>query len=206
MTETTPQAAFWSWFVQHEPELFGFDPDHETEREKLFDELAAEIQKVSRDLTFEFGPRGPKREFVISAAGIKNAFPAVVRLAEAAPTLERWRIRAFRPRRPVVGTIEIGDHRIDTKDVLFSLVNNGKMAGIYLFIPGFREDEVVFKQIGYLLLDETLGEYDVETRLGLIKMVSPESRSAGNRYPLAELPALFDQLVSRLERRSGVPS
>jgi hypothetical protein len=167
MTETT-QDAFWNWFIQHEVELFNFDPDQEIEREKLFDELATQLQKVSRNLTFEFGPKGPTREFVISAAGIKSAFPAVVRLAEAAPGLDRWQITAFRPRRAPVMTIEIGDNSVDPRDVQFSLLNNGKMAGIYLFIPGFREDDVAFKQIGYLLLDEALGEYDVETRLGLI--------------------------------------
>ena len=206
MTETTPQAAFWSWFIQHESELFDFDPDQEIGRERLFDELAAELQKVNRHLAFEFGPNGPTREFVISATGIKDAFPAVVRLAEAAPALGRWQITAFRPRRAPIMVIEIEDKRIDPKDVQFSLLNNGKMAGIYLFIPGFREDDAAMKQIGYLLLDETLGEYDVETRLGLINMLSPETRTVGDRHPLAELPTLFDQLVSRLERRAGTPS
>jgi hypothetical protein len=57
------------------------------------------------------------------------------------------------------------------------------MAGVYLFIPGFREDDVALKQIGYLFLDAALGEYDVETRLGLIKMLSPETQTDGDRYP-----------------------
>jgi len=80
------------------------------------------------------------------------------------------------------------------------------MAGLYLFIPGFRENDVNLKQVGYLLLDEALGEYDVETGLGLIEMFPPETRTKGDRYPLIELPALFDQLVSRLNGRSIGPS
>jgi hypothetical protein len=52
MTKITPQASFWSWFIQHEPELFGYDPDHEIERERLFGQLAAELQKVNGHLTF----------------------------------------------------------------------------------------------------------------------------------------------------------
>lgn len=40
---------------------------------------------------FEFGPQGPRREFVVTAAGIRDAFPAVARLVDAAPTLERSR-------------------------------------------------------------------------------------------------------------------
>jgi hypothetical protein len=206
MNQTTPQDAFWSWFIQHEPELFGFDPDQEIERERLFDQLATELQKVDRGLTFEFGPRGPTREFVISAARIKKIFPAVVGLAEAVPVLERWQITAFRPRRASVMTIEVGDKSVDPKNVQFSLLDNGKMAGIYLFIPGFRENDVALQQIGYLLLDGALGEYDVETRLGLIKMLSPDKRTVGERHPLAELALLFDRLVSRLEGRSGSTS
>jgi len=113
---------------------------------------------------------------------------------------------AFRPRRTPINTVEIRGKRVDPRNVQFSLLDNGKIAGIYLFIPGFREDDVDFKQIGYLLLDEALGEYDVESRLGLVKMCSPQTVADGDRYPLADLPTLFDQLVSQLEGRSGISS
>jgi hypothetical protein len=202
----TAHGSFWNWFIQHEVELFEFDPNQETERELLFDRLATEIHKVRPDLAFEFGPQGPRREFVVSAAGIRDAFPAVARLLDAAPTLERWQFTAFRPRRTPINVVEIEGKRIDPRDVQFSLLDNGKVAGLYLFIPGYRDGDVDLKQIGYLLLDDALGEYDVETRLGLIKMLSPDTRTEGNRYPLPELPALFDELVSRLEGRSGAPS
>ena len=56
---------FWDWFIQHEPELFAFDPERVDERERIFDELGSELQKVDRDLSFEFGPLGQRREFVI---------------------------------------------------------------------------------------------------------------------------------------------
>ncbi len=201
----TAQGEFWNWFTQHERELFDFDPRREAQRERIFDELASELQKVDPELTFEFGPNAPKREFVISAGGIKRAFPAVVSLAKAAPTLDRWKVTAFRPRRSP-NIVEFRGKRVEPKDVQFSLLDNGKTAGIHLFIPGFQENDSDLKQIGYLLLDETLGEYDVESRLGLIKMLSPETRTDGVRYPLAELAARFDELVSQLEGRSGRPS
>ena len=53
--------SFWNWFIQHEVELFEFDPNQETERELLFDRLATEINKVHPDLAFEFGPQGPMK-------------------------------------------------------------------------------------------------------------------------------------------------
>jgi hypothetical protein len=201
----TPHDEFWNWFIQHEPELFELDADQENERERVFDELARELQKVDPDLTFEFGPNEPRREFVVSAGGIKRAFPSVVSLVDGAPALDRWKVTAFRPRRPPNIT-EFRGKRVDPKDVQFSLLDNGRVAGVYLFIPGFEDDDADFKQIGYLLLDETLGEYDVESRLGLIKMLPSKSRTVEERHPLLDLPARFDELVARLEGRSGKSS
>jgi len=60
-----------------------------------------------------------------------------------------------------------------------SLVDNGKLAGIYLFLPGYVETDVTYKQIGYLLLDESLGEFDVETSVGMIQMLPPKSIRIG---------------------------
>jgi hypothetical protein len=203
----TAQAQFWNWLIDHESELFNFDPEREDERERLFDEVASELQKIDPDLSFEFGPNAkPRREFVISASGIHRAFPSVKALADAAPTLDRWNVIAFRPRRTPLNAVEFRGKRVDPRDVQFSLRDNGKMAGVYLFIPGFREEDADFKVIGYILLDEALGEYDVESRIGLIEMFSPQTTTDGDRYPLPDLPTLFDQLVSQLERRSGISS
>jgi len=201
----TAQKQFWIWFVAHERELFDFDPNRVAERERIFDELQGELHKVDPDLAFEFGPNEPRREFVISAGGIQRAFPAVVSLARAAPALEQWQVTAFRPRRALLQIVEFAEKRVDPEEVQFSLLDNGKIAGIRLFIPGFRDDDAELKQIAYLLLDGALGESDVESRLGLIEMFSPQTATAGTRYPLADLPARFDRLVSQLEGRSGRP-
>ena len=78
------QQEFWNWFREHEMELLDFEAD----RERVFDQLATEIQKVDPRLTFEFGPKEATREFVISAGGIRGAFPAVSALMAAAQTLK----------------------------------------------------------------------------------------------------------------------
>jgi len=192
--------------MQHEEELFELDTGREAERERIFDEVATELQRCDPDLSFELGPKQRRREVVISASGIKSAFPAVVSLVYAAPATKRWRVTAFRPRRTAADVVEFRGKRVHPKDVQFSLLDNGKIAGIYLFIPGYREDDSDLKQIGYLLLDEVIGEYDVETRMGPIKMFPPHALTDGERYPLADLPARFDALVALLERHSGKPS
>jgi hypothetical protein len=202
MTKTTTQNQFWDWFIWHEAELFDFEAD----RERIFDQLATELRKVDPNLAFEFGPKEIPREFVVSAGGIRSSFPAAASLVNAAPALDHWRVTAFRPRRTPLNIVEFGGKRVDPKDVKFSLRDNGKIAGLYLFLPGFQEGDTDLKQIGYLLLDEALGEYDVESRLGLIKFLSPQTPTDGERFPLADLPARFDELISRLEGRSGRPS
>jgi hypothetical protein len=190
------EQTFWKWFMRHEDDLMHFERDQEA----IFDALAAELEKLHTDLTFEFGPKEDgSREFVISAGGIRSAFPAVKALVAAAPKLERWKVTAFRPRRSVDNIIELGDHRIDPDDVEYSFLRGENEIGLYLFIPGYSQGNSELAQIGYLLLDEALGEYDVEMKLGLIKMFSTDAKKSGPRYALRQLPAHFDELCARLK-------
>src|SRR6187399_703219 len=89
---------FWKWFQANEARLFDFERD----QDRVFAELGPAMKKVHSNLTFEFGPKKDgQREFVISADGIKDAFPAVIALADKAPELPRWNIIKFRQRRGV---------------------------------------------------------------------------------------------------------
>jgi len=193
---------FWNWFSEHQEEVLRFEAD----QERIFDQVAVMLQEVDPHLTFEIGSEGIPRDFIVSAGGVKTSFPAVISLVNAAPALPKWNVIAFRPRRTPPGAVEFGDKTARPEDVQFSLLDNGKIAGIRLFIPGFLDGDASWRQIGYLLLDDVLGEYDVETRVGLLKMYSPEVHTNERRYPLAELPIAFDRLVSHLEGNTGLPS
>lgn len=191
----TAEETFWAWFEANEQELFSYQPLNEN----LFNRIATELQKVDCDLTFEIGPvQSAQREFIVSASGIKRAFPSVINVVQAAPRLPRWVVIAFRPRRKDIGVVEIQGRKLDPKEVRYSLLDNGSIAGVYLYIPGFIEGDPIFKQLGYLLLDDALGEYDVETKLGLIKMVSSSAVTSDDPRPLSSLPEQFDQLVRQL--------
>ena len=192
---TGSQKAFWQWFDAHQDEIFDFEVD----QERIFDELSEQLVRVHPRLTFEFGPpNADRREFVISADGMREAFPAVSSLVAGAPKLDRWLVTAFRPRRTPINSVQIGETRVDPGKVEFSLLTKGSVITIQLFIPGFKEDDVTLKQIAYIMLDDALGEYDVETKVGPIQMLPSESTSTTRRYPFAELPSLFDQLASTL--------
>jgi len=199
--QQTPQS-FWKWFIAHDRMLYDFEKD----QERVFDKLASKMRQIDPHLTFEFGPKTDAgREFVISADGIKASFPAVTTLVSAAPRLTRWQVTAFRPRRSPINLIELKGIKADPRDIQFSLIDNGRNIGVYLFFPGYNEQNNAWKEIGYLLLDEALGEFDVETKVGPIGFFSLDQPENQERFPLADLPALFDRHVLTLQRRSGIP-
>jgi len=194
----TPQN-FWKWFVSNEAMLYDFEKN----QERVFDKLASKLREINPNLTFEFGPKTQAgREFVVSAGGIKSTFPAVTTLIDAAPKLERWQITAFRPRRWPLNRIELRGRKADPEHIQFSLLDNGVNIGIYLFIAGYEEADITWKEIGYLLLDEALGEYDVETKLGPIGMFSPDAAKEEERFPMRQLPEIFDKHLLTLKNRA----
>lgn len=192
------EIAFWTWFQSHEDELFHFERDQEA----IFDRLAAALRAVDADLTFEFGPpANGVREFVISAGGIKRAFPAVEKLHKSRPQLNRFQVTAFRPRRPVHYDIEYADARISPKDVYYKLCRdaNPQKLGILLFLPGYSQNShAIFGQIGYLFLDEALGEYDVETKVGFIEMMGHDSKYFDGSSRLHDLATHFDAVLESI--------
>lgn len=197
-SHASAEADFWKWFSTNETQLFSWESD----RDAVFNRLEKAMHKVHPDLTFEFGPVvGGKREFVISAGGIQAAFPSVEALHKSAPTLNRWKWIKFRPRREPLNDIEFGGKSVKSKDVRFVLARDEPKVGIVLFFDGFNEKEKdVFGQIGYLLLDEALGEYSVETQVGFIKFQSRESKHFAESSPLSELSLRFDEYWAKKPR------
>lgn len=190
------EETFWKWFVANEPRLFAFESD----REPTFDALTKQLNRVNGDLTFEFGPiTNGKREFVISAGGIKAAFPAVEALYSKAPSLPRWIWVKFRPRRLPINDLEYDGKKVRVDDVRYLLAKDGDKVGVVLFFDGYNEAQKgIYGQMGYLFLDEALGEYVVETQVGFIEFQSRASRHFGQSHPLEELPRDFDNYIARL--------
>jgi hypothetical protein len=188
----TVEGRFWHWFAANEERLFTF----EANQESIFDELAEQLRRVHPDLTFEFGPTHKnRREFIISAGGIQAAFPAVESLFATAPNLRRWTFIKFRPRRHPVMTIQFGGKEVAPTDVGCEMVREGSKIAITLYFEAsVAADESVMKNIGYLLLDEALGEYDVETRVGAIEFRIGRPK---HKIPnIQDLAAEFDKFGS----------
>ena len=187
--------SFWKWFSSHQSELFSFERD----QEKLFQQLTSQLELVHRDLTFEFGPvQDGKRDFVISAGGIKSAFASVEAIHTAAPKLTQWTFVKFRPRRSPIHDLEFEHHNVKASGVHFAIFKDEdpKKVGIMLFLDGYSEAaKSTWGQIGYLFLDEALGEFDVEMHVGAIMFFDRASKYFDRAKPLAELPSAFDHVI-----------
>lgn len=191
--QATPEADFWKWFQRNDAVLFDFERD----QEKIFDRLANEMHKVHPSLTFEFGPiQNGQREFVISADGIRDAFPKVEALYAAAPKLARWKIIKFRPRREPFD-IGYGGISVKADSVVAQVIPDGQKAGIIVFIPGYSpSSRDTYMGIAFLMLDQALGEYDVETRVGVIE-VKEKAQAPAKAITLHQLPDVFDAYFAK---------
>jgi len=192
----TREQAFWSWFEKNQLRLFNF----EQARECVFDELQNELEKVSTDLTFEFSPviEG-QREFVVSAEGHMAAFPAVEKLIDCAPKLPQWRFVKYRQRREEMHDLQIGETTIRASEVEVCIAQDAGKVALILFIP-HEQDAKSLARWGFLFLDQTLGEYDVSTKVGAIEFHPATAHPDYPRFPLTELPARFDHAHHELTR------
>lgn len=185
----TPEQEFWKWFQKNEAMLFSFEKNQEA----VFGSLGTQMNKVHESLTFEFGPvENGKREFVISADGIKDAFPAVERVYATAPKLDRWIFIKFRPRREPMD-VEYGGVKVKVDDVFCTVEPDKGKAGITVFIRGYQtEHQKAYTGITFLMLDQALGEYDVETKVGFIETKSFSVHNNLEKKPITEVTKVFD--------------
>jgi hypothetical protein len=187
----TSEQRFWRWFEKNSAKLMNFESD----REAIFDELADQMHQVHPDLTFEFGPvENGKREFVVSADGIRDAFPAVKSLVDAAPPLKEWVIIPFRPPKGTEFTVQIGDYSLGAEDLWFSYEPDGDRIGLILYIKGITaENEGSAAQASFILLDSGLGEYAVEEKIGFIERVAlPDDPRSLGLHPFASIREIVE--------------
>lgn len=157
---------FWKWFEKNSDSIFNLEKNQES----IFDLLSQSLSKVNPDLKFEFGPiENNKREFVISAGGILGAFKDVESLYKSKPDLEKWIFIKFRPRRNPINSVTIGNITLSPEDIQFILFksDNTDKTSLLLYIRNLNADNLIeMKNLGYLILDEAIGEYDTETFIG----------------------------------------
>ncbi|ANU24264.1 hypothetical protein [Planococcus donghaensis] len=182
---------FWEWFVVNEHAYLELEG---TGRIKLLNQLEKKLQKVNKHLAFEMGEirEDGKREFVISADGMVEAFDDVIELVKQAPKLSAFDIIAFRQKQMEEVSIAYGDIELGWDDLFCTYEkedNNGEL-NLILYVKGFNEEnEDEFVSASFILLDTIIGEYNVGMHIGEIEFTNYMGQP--NARPVKELQNLF---------------
>lgn len=192
MEEQITYNSFWKWFLEREDKFYHYEQHHSD----LLEEALSLLKNINPDLVFEIGPEyDGRREIIISANGLKEGFTSVIELAHSAPDLDRWIVTPFRQRKKDLDIeIQIEDITLSPEDIFFTYEHVGRKVNIDLYIAGIdEEDERVFHVV-LLLLDNVIGEYDVEMKIDQID-IHPltEVEDPTQLFPLKELPQIVDQ-------------
>lgn len=187
---------FWNWFSKNQTELYHYEKDQQI----LFDELTKRLKSIDSNLTFEFSPihNDSIREFTISADGLKESFPTVIRLVEKAPKIPKWKINAFRQRVPGDGIQIVYDDslKISYNDIYFRYAENSGKIDLELNIKNYKK-ESGFDNAVFILLDALIGEYDMETRISGIDRKLLDDSMLDSLHRIVELRDIVDNLKKK---------
>lgn len=180
-------AGFWRWFEKNADRIRrGVDrQDHKI----IVRELGAQIAKARPGVVHEIGkPDAHTVELILSADGIRSTIPGVLDLMAAAPRLSGFKFTAFRPRQPEF-SLRVGDRDIAAGHIRYLSQSDEGLLHLRLYMPSDLP-EGDHGLVGFLMLDQALGEYDVMTGVGEVEFVGEEAPPAAQ--PLSALTAQFD--------------
>ncbi|MCG8400650.1 MAG: hypothetical protein MJA84_03545 [Firmicutes bacterium] len=183
-----PEEQFWEWFKKKSNQFYYFEKNQST----LFQSLKTELDKIDPNLVFEFSPilEDGKREFVISADGIRESFPSVINLANNAPNMDLWKIVAFRQPKKEVSQITYENLNIKLDDIFFKYGKNNGKIDLELNIRGFQESPEWTAAV-FIILDNVLGEYDTEMNLSYIDKKELDEKEVNSLFPITDLPKII---------------
>ena len=180
---------------------------HIDELNPLLSALTTALSRVQMGLVYEMGGvRNGKREFIISADGNKQLFPILFDLAASAPNLARWTILKFRQRAEDITslTLSFGDFTLDHSHLSFIIwpeLEECKV-GIQIFVSALESNLPKVQQGVFILLDQALGEYQMETLVGSITICAESEPSLLAKVSKDITQCLTEQYDFEPERRS----
>lgn len=172
------------------------------ERDAVLAVLVDVFDKSAPGIDFEFGvDREGTFELIISAGGIRAKVAEVQSIVAAAPKFDNWRIIAFKPRQDLSLQLHVGAHvcEISRSRVSWKELGGKFHVVVFLDVPiGTPKD--VLTQVGFLVLDVALGEFDVMTHLGAI-----EGKPLKTASTVLSLPAIGEFVAAFDKRFAGRP-
>jgi len=155
---------FWNWFETNNHKYLFLDDISEEEKENLMNELLAHLHEYCDELYFEIGGDPDKRnlELIITAEGIRENFPKVEELINAAPRLKDWVFIKFKP---ALGPGFITDYegtKFDPAKIIYIPLDNRNdqsLIGLNVCYPELNEDNrEKYLFATYIMVDTLIGE------------------------------------------------
>lgn len=183
---------FWNWFTKNESAI---NRGIEKNANDFAFDIYAELTKVHPELHFEipFERKNGKREFIISADGIKEIFPEVIALAEVAPNYEDWIITPFRPRTYQRNQVtEMDGIFLSYEDIYFSYIKKENRLDMNVYIKNYDGVDNRYVHAYFILLDTLIGEYDAVTFISNTSVFPLEPLT--DIFPITNIIELIDGL------------
>lgn len=181
--------SLWAWFEKHLAEFDELSGDN-----PVYEKFHKELSSIHPSLVFEISAREESgvRTLVISCDGIRGGISSVEALVAKAPTIEGWKIIAFRPSIDQSITIEGDGLKLSTDDILFDYQTApNDTVDITLYIDGINDNNKSdYLSAAFVLLDAAVGEYRAMTKIGGLDLLpTPSNRKA--LYPLRDLSGIL---------------
>lgn len=192
--------SFWEWYATVA------DRFYETIEQDKSDDLVSEVGQFMAEtlpeFTWVFGKgKNEGHSFTLSGDGVRLKQLLAEYWQRRAPEIARWTFHSSRQPSPPEQlknvAIQIGEEeQVDTETFMLctSVDEEGEVVDVVAWHPALElVPQEHHSQILFLLLDEALGEFGVETWLGQIS-IEPIAQGEESR-PLTELPEFISQVA-----------
>ena len=191
-------ADFWSWWADGRDRVAaaiaagGFD-------ERLVEDISRAVRTIDPAMAWELAPgRTAEHAFCVSPEGNPELRQAALRwLATAPPADSTWEYHASRQPSAALQSLEVGGFRVELSEMraISSWDVSRRRVDVRLWHPMFPQlPDPIRLQVGFLFLDNLLGEEDVERWVGQIDLLEAPT---GGRTP--------DELRAEILRRRDEP-
>jgi hypothetical protein len=196
---------FWQWFVGHEAEFNSLSkPD-----QSFWDVALDELKKVDKRLRFELSNADVSpREYIVTAEGYVDAFPAAEMLVDHAPEIGGWEFLALKPPMGFTFTTRYEGIFFDPAAMWFLPLDspsNPQDLGLRIGIAGLDSlDHTAAHNAVHVILDTALGERSAALDIQYTEIANlPGNPESEGYIQLSELP---DYIIWRKRRLSPGPA
>lgn len=193
---------FWIWFQNNEHKIYILPLLTKEERQNYYYWFMKNLEYYCKGLGFKINFADDYHgtaTLTITAYGVKELYPKVIELVEAAPKIDNWRFEAFIKQQEPKGDSHpytFGNLEINVKDLSFQPVKYIKSTGKLIIHIYFDKKFSSLQTQGSnpaitFILEDLLGEILLYAKIKKFKFYK-NNRNRGITYKLSHLKTYLD--------------